>query len=159
MPYRNKTYICFDADTDMWAYAFMKGWKANDRIDFDFQNAHDLNVLRPDSNEQTVKAKLRERLKAAKILMVLIGEKTKNLHRFVRWEQEVALELGIPIVAVNLNKTNGLDYNLCPPVIRDELVLHIPFSLEDCKWAIDNWPGRYIVHKNNKQSGPFKLKG
>ena len=157
MPYRNKTYICFDADSDMWAYAFMKGWKANDRIDFDFENVHDLNVLRPDSNEQTVKAKLKERLKAAKLLMVLVGENTKNLHRFVRWEQEVALDLGIPIVAVNLNKTSGLDYNLCPPINRNELVLHIPFTLEACKWAIDNWPQHHSIHNLAGRRAPFKL--
>lgn len=47
---RNKTYICFDADTDMWAYKFMKGWKALDNIDFDFDNAHELNNLRDGSH-------------------------------------------------------------------------------------------------------------
>ena len=30
MAYRNKTYVAFDGDNDMWAYAYMKGWKQND---------------------------------------------------------------------------------------------------------------------------------
>jgi hypothetical protein len=30
MSYRNKTYVIFDGDNDMWAYAYMKGWKANE---------------------------------------------------------------------------------------------------------------------------------
>ena len=88
---RNKTYVCFDADTDMWAYGYMKGWKALDHIDFDFDNAHELNNLRDGSTEETIKPKLRERLKFTKVMLVLVGEKTKNLHRFVRWEQVRAL--------------------------------------------------------------------
>jgi len=34
--YRNKTYIIFDGDKDMWAYVYMKGWKKNEHIDFIF---------------------------------------------------------------------------------------------------------------------------
>lgn len=148
MAYRNKTYICFDADTDMWAYGYMKGWKANDNIDFDFYDAHDLNNIRDDSEEEAIKKKLRERLNSAKLLIVLIGEKTKNLHRFVRWEQEVALSMGIPIVAVYLNKSVKKDDNLCPPIIRDELVLHVPYKLATVRWSIDNWPANHAQLKS-----------
>ena len=27
MSYRNKTYVIFDGDKDLWAYAYMLGWK------------------------------------------------------------------------------------------------------------------------------------
>ncbi len=154
---RNKTYICFDADTDMWAYARMKGWKALDNIDFDFDNAHELNNLRDGSTEQTIKPKLRERLNNTKIMLVLVGENTKNLHRFVRWEQEVALAMGIPIVAVYLNGSKERDTNICPPIIRDELVLHIPYKLATCRWAIDNWPVLYTKYKQNKETDAYNL--
>lgn len=106
MSYKNKTYVIFDGDNDMWAYAFMKGWKVNEKVDFNFFDAHDLNNLRDGSSEQTVKRKLRERLASAKQAVVLIGEHTRYLYRFVRWELEQAIELNIPIVAVNLY--NGL---------------------------------------------------
>jgi hypothetical protein len=137
--YRNKTYVCFDADTDMWAYRFMKGWKNNDRIDFDFHDAHDLNNLRDGSSEATIKAKLKERMKSTKLLIVLVGEKTKNLHRFVRWEMDIAINLDIPIIAVYLNGSKGIDITVCPPIIRNELVLHIPYKQVAIKWGIDNW--------------------
>jgi hypothetical protein len=42
MAYRNKTYVIFDADNDMWAYGYMKGWKSNENLDFNFHDAHDL---------------------------------------------------------------------------------------------------------------------
>ena len=154
---RNKTYICFDADTDMWAYKFMKGWKALDHIDFDFDNAHELNNLRDGSSEQTIKPKLRERLKYTKIMLVLVGDNTKNLHKFVRWEQEVALSMGIPIVAVYLNGSKSRDNSVCPPIIRDELVLHIPYKLATCRWAIDNWPSLYQSHKQKGETGAYNL--
>lgn len=45
MPYRNKTYVAFDADTDMHYYRIMQAWKEHDHIDFDFHNAHEMNNL------------------------------------------------------------------------------------------------------------------
>lgn len=38
-------YVAFDGDNDKWAYGFMKGWKTNDRVDFDFEDAHDLDEM------------------------------------------------------------------------------------------------------------------
>jgi len=46
MSYQDTTYIIFDGDKDCWAYARMKGWKALENIDFDFQDAHDLRNIR-----------------------------------------------------------------------------------------------------------------
>ena len=131
----------------MWAYKFMIGWKNHDHIDFDFYNAHDLNVLRLASSEETIKAKLRERMKNAKLLVVLIGDSTKNLFRFVRWEMEIARTLGIPIVAVYLNKSKKMDPDVCPDILKNELVLHIPYKQAAIKWAIDNWIDYHASHK------------
>lgn len=54
MSYRNKTYVIFDGDNDMWAYAFMKGWKTNDRIDFDFYDAHDIRPLTSKATKRSI---------------------------------------------------------------------------------------------------------
>jgi hypothetical protein len=32
------TYVIFDGDNDRWAYAYMRGWKVNDRVEFDFRD-------------------------------------------------------------------------------------------------------------------------
>ena len=133
----------------------MKAWKANDNIDFNFYNAHDLNNLVDTSSEESIKRKLRERHKNAKLFVVLVGEKTKNHRKFVRWEMEQALKLGLPIVAVNLNKINGIDKDLCPAIIRDELVLHIPFKQSVKTRAIDNWPDEFKSLKAKGKSGPY----
>ncbi len=138
-------YVVFDGDNDKWAYAYLNGWKENKNIDFNYQNAHDLDTMTGQAqNEQYVKSKLRERMKKSSVVLVLVGEKTKNLHKFVRWELELALELGLPIIAANLNKTNGKDDDLCPVIIRGKAcVVHIPYTLEAIKYGMRNFPRFY----------------
>ena len=147
MSYRNKTYVIFDGDNDMWAYAYMKGWKKNENIDFNFHDAHDLNTLTAYASEEHVKRKLRERFSSAKQAVVLIGDNTKNLYRFVRWEMEVAQRLDLPIIAVNLNGKRRYDSDLCPPILRDEYVVHISFKAKIIKYALDNFPSEYHSRK------------
>lgn len=138
-------YVVFDGDNDKWAYAYMNGWKANKNIDFDYQDAHDLdNMTARARGEQYVKSKLRERMKNSTAVVVLVGEKTRNLYKYVRWELELALELGLPIIAANLNKTNGQDEERCPAIIRNRAcVVHIPYTLQALKYAMTNFPGFY----------------
>lgn len=157
MAYRNKTYICFDADNDMKYYNLMKAWKENDNIAFNFHNAHEINNLRDGSSEGQIKKKLRERLKDTKVLVLLIGEKTKNLYRYVRWEIEWAIENDIPIIAINLNKNKSQD-ELCPPILRDELAIYIPFGQKIIDYALNNWPTRHAKHKKDGDTGAYYYK-
>lgn len=153
MSYRNKTYVIFDGDEDMWAYRFMRGWKANENIDFNFFDAHDLKPLTDRAREDTVKGRLKERLGGTKQVIVLVGEKTKNLYRFVRWELETCIDLNIPIIAVNLNGLRSRDRDLCPPIIRDEYVVHIPFKLKIIQYALDNFPSEFH-QRSQSDKGP-----
>ena len=158
MSYRNKTYVIFDGDNDIWAYRFMKGWKANDKINFDFHDAHDLKPLTDQAGEVTVKRRLRERFSNAKQVIFLMGDSTKNLYRFVRWELQVTLGLDIPIIAVNLNGQRSCDIELCPAIIRDEYVVHVSFKMAIIKYALDNFPPFY--HKRDVDAkGPLHYKG
>lgn len=139
MAYRNKTYAIFDGDKDMWAYAYMKGWKANRHIDFDFYDAHDIQKMPRAQDEAYVKAGLRERLRNTKQAIVLCGESTKNLYRFVRWEIETCLEKGIPIVVANLNKRRSYDPERCPPILNGRGAMHVAFGARIIKFALDNY--------------------
>jgi len=156
MAYTNKTYVCFDADTDMHYYNLMKAWKENDRFAFDFHNAHEINNLRDGSSEATIKAKLRERLKNTKVLIILIGANTRNLYKYVRWEIEYALENNIPIVAVNLNGTRHKDDNLCPPILRNELAMHVSFGHKIINHALNQWPEQHANLKRENKSGDYR---
>lgn len=158
MAYANKTYVCFDADTDILYYRLMTAWKENDKIEFNFHNAHEINNLRDGSSEETIKAKLRERLKNTKVLVVLIGANTKNLYKYVRWEIEWAIENDIPIIAVNLNKKKVMDDTLCPPILKDKLAIHIPFGQKIMDYALNNWPESYENHKKKGDTGAYTYK-
>jgi hypothetical protein len=157
MGYRNKTYVIFDGDNDMWAYRFMRGWKANERVDFDFFDAHDLQPLTDRASEETVKRTLRGRLSNTKQAILLIGEQTKTLYRFVRWEIDTCLDLEIPIIAVNLNGKRTIDRNLCPPILREELVVHVSFKLAIIRHALDRFPQTY-EDSDPDDDGPLHYK-
>jgi hypothetical protein len=148
-------YVAFDGDNDKWAYAFMKGWKTNDKVDFDFDDAHDLDSMTARAQgEAYVKAKLKERLKNSGSLVVIVGEKTKNLFKFVRWEIETAIEIGLPIIVTNLNNKTQKDDNLCPPILRDACAIHIPFKKDAIKHALATWPnGYWALSAEEKKKG------
>jgi hypothetical protein len=154
MAYRNKTYICFDGDNDMRYYCMMQAWKDNDNMDFNFHNAHDLNTARDSSQEESIKRQLRERFANSKLFIVLIGEKTKHLTKFVKWEMEVALRLDLPIVGVNLNKSRRQD-DRCPPTIEDQLAVYVPFGQKIITHAMDNWPTSHKKYREQGKTGAF----
>ncbi|MDP9628730.1 UNVERIFIED_ORG: hypothetical protein J2W85_000778 [Ensifer adhaerens] len=157
MAYRNKTYICFDGDTDMKYYRLMTAWAENQNFSFDFHNAHDLNSARDSSQEESIKRQLRERFANSKLLVVLIGNNTRYLTKFVKWEMEVALRLNLPIVGVNLNNSRTKD-DLCPPTIRDELAVYVPFGAKIVEHAMANWPASHLAYTKEGKKGPYYYK-
>jgi hypothetical protein len=132
----------------------MKAWKENEHHAFNFHNAHEINNLRDGSSEATIKAKLRERLKNTKVLVVLIGEKTANLYKYVRWEIEYAIENDIPIIGVNLNKNRKED-DFCPPIMKQALVVYVSFNQKILNHALNNWPSSHAFYKKEGKSGPY----
>lgn len=142
MAYQNKTYIVFDGDSDMYYYRLMTAWKAHDGFSLNFHNAHDLNTARDSSQEESIKRQLRERFANSKLVVVLIGASTKYLTKFVKWELEVALRLGLPVIGVNLNQSRAMD-DRCPPTIRDQLVVYTAFNHNIIKHAMDHWPDEF----------------
>jgi hypothetical protein len=82
---------------------------------------------------------------------VLIGEHTRHLHKFVRWELDIALELFLPIVGVYLNGARGIDIDRCPPILKEAYVVHLPFKAAIVQYALDHFPSDYA---NRTETGP-----
>lgn len=158
MTYRNKTYVCFDGDSDIHYYRLMQAWHQSDHTPFSFYNAHDLNIARDSSYESSIKAQLRIRLANTKIFIVLIGEQTRYLYKFVRWEMEQAISMQLPIVAVNLNGLRQQDSDRCPPVIRNELALHISFRAAVLQEALETWPISDARLRREGRTDPYFFK-
>lgn len=157
MSYKNKVYVSFDADNDIRYYWLMKAWKQNDGINFNFYDAHDINN-NYDKSEESIKAALMERFRNTKVFVLLVGEHTKYLYRFVRWEIEQAIKRNLPIIVVNLNGKRSCDYSLCPALVRDELAVHISYNAKIFQHALENWPNSYEKHKLNGDDGPYYYK-
>lgn len=155
MAYRNKTYVCFDGDTDMSYYRLMQAWHQNDNSTFSFYNAHDINTARDGSQEQSIKRQLRERLLNTNIFVVLIGANTRYLIKFVKWEMEQALSLGLPIIGVNLNGLRQQDMERCPPTIREALAVYVSYNPKIMQHALENWPNSASNLRQQGKSGAY----
>lgn len=152
MAYRNKVYVSMDADNDLHYYYLMKAWKQSDNSTFKFYDAHDINNIF-DKSEESIKAGLMERFRNTKIFVLLVGEHTRYLHKFVRWEIEQAIQRGLPCIVVNLNGKRQRDDDRCPPIIRDELAIHISFNSRILEYALEHWPSKHQKYCNeNKKS-------
>jgi hypothetical protein len=84
--------------------------------------------------------------------VVLIGQNTKFLTKFVKWELEVALKLGLPIIGVNLNESRRKD-DRCPPAIRDELVAYTTFNHNIIQHAMDTWADEFHGLRKSGETG------
>ena len=153
MSYRNKTYIALDYELDNRYYNAMKMWKANPRLTFNFYNAHEGRKIREWSSEAAIRAGLRDRMDDSKLLIVLVGEKTK-WSPYVRYEIELAMKAGLPIIAANINGTNGLDATNCPTALRDALCVHVPYGQKTIEYAMEHWPGGHEELTRKGVEGP-----
>jgi hypothetical protein len=158
MSYQNKTFVSFDGDSDIHYYRLMTAWKQNDKLPFNFYNAHDLNTARDWSSEESIKAQLAERLRNSKMFVLLVGENTRYLRKFVLWEIEQALKRGLPIIAVNLNGRRFMDSDRCPPILAGALAVHLSFNAAIVQHALENWPATDASCRAAGKSGPYYYK-
>jgi len=145
MPYRNKLYVAFDGDEDMSSYRLLEAWRDNENIDFNFYDAHDLNVARDSSLSDSIKAQLRERMLNSKAMLLLVGARTKYLRNFVPYEIKLARRLDIPIVVANIDGQRGYDGDRCPAAVTENQIntVHVSFQPKIIKHALDNFPNQY----------------
>jgi len=145
--YRNGTYIAFHADgtnqpgkSDIDYYNLMKAWTAKSDDDFTMINSHDkTSAVRDSSKRVTLRARLLERLKNSKNMVLIIGKTTKNDTDWVPFEVAQAIDtFKIPIIAAYTDYTSILAPSelraLWPSALAQRIanqtahVIHIPFK-------------------------------
>jgi hypothetical protein len=156
MSYRNKTYAAF-ASEDIHCYRLMEAWRENEKIDFNFYDAHDLYISRDTSKPATIKRNLRERLKNAKQI-VLLGSKTGKKKgsdgtSFLAHEVKVIIEFNLPVVVANLDGDRNIDRSYIPrPFLdADYYTLSVSFQPAIIKHALDDYAPAYA---SSSKSGP-----
>jgi hypothetical protein len=147
MAYRNGTYIAFHADgtnqpgkSDIDYYNLMKAWSAKTDDDFSMINSHEkTSAVRDTSKRDTLRARLLERLRNSKNMVLIIGETTKNDTDWVPFEIAKAIDnYEIPIIAAYTDYCPVLEpakfWPLWPKALADRInnktasVIHIPFK-------------------------------
>lgn len=144
----SRVFVGFSS-TDKQYYDFMKGWKANGKMDFDFINMQIPVALRS-NDEAYIKRAIRDRITNAGTFIQLIGEDTRSKHKYVRWEAEVAIEKNCRLICININGSRTID-DRCPPILKDKGAIFVPFKAKIVKHSLDNfkkhddddwnWPG------------------
>jgi hypothetical protein len=142
MAYKNKAYVSMDADSDLKYYYLMKAWKQSDHSSFNFYDAHDINNIY-DKSEESIKAGLQERFRESKVFLLLVGDSTRYLYKYVRWEIEQAIKRELPIIVININGTRTRDDIKCPPIVKNGLAIHVSFNAKILEYALEHWPASH----------------
>jgi hypothetical protein len=149
MPYRNKTFVSF-ASEDIHYYRLMCAWKENAKFDFDFYDAHDINVARDSSQAETINRRLRERLTNTKQVVMLIGDVTRrkatNPNTFVYYEARTILRLDLPVVFANVNRSRVAQSDRIPEVLLGPYTISTSFGPTIIKYALDHFPEDYSAN-------------
>jgi hypothetical protein len=160
MSYRNKTYVAF-ASEDIGKYRMMQAWKASERIEFDFFDAHDLFIARDTSTPETIKRNLRERMKNAK-QVVLLGSKDGKRKggdgaSFLAYEIEVIIEFNLPVVVVNLDQDRNVDENYIPdPLLTVKYyTLSVSYQPKIIMHALNGYATSFAT---SDKKGPYQYK-
>lgn len=153
MAYRNKTFVSF-ASEDIHCYRMMCAWRQNEKIDFDFHDAHDLNKALDTSQPDTIRRRLRERLANTKQVALLVGDDTRAIagrpSRFIHYEVEVIHRLDLPVVFINLNGSRGVQSQRLPRLLADQYTISVSFQPAIIRYALDEFVDGYAQGKTTK---------
>jgi len=166
MAYRNGTYIAFHAegtnvptDSDIKYYNLLKMWTAKKDDDFSIIDSHEKTAaVRDSSKRETLRARLKTRLKSSKHLLLIIGKTTKNDTDWVPFEIRYAVDdCDLPVIAAYVDYEYILDpaalEDLWPAALKKRIndesarVIHIPFKKKPIAAAIKKYD------MNNKPKG------
>jgi hypothetical protein len=161
MAYRNGTYVAFAADgnidftkSDIKYYNLLKGWNLMKKRTFRFINPHEKGPqLRGESQADTIKRTLRERLNSSKRFILLVGDTTRLDDDFVPYEIIYAIDTcKLPVIVVYVNYKNRITgscpqslKNLLPKALKDRMdnnsvkTIHIPFRERIINKAIEDY--------------------
>ena len=150
----NKVYVCFDGDNDFNYFRVMQEWKRSHNINFIYAHGQNLRSLHLRGSEREIKDGFKKQIQSATAFVVLIGESTRYLSKYVYWEMEQAIALDKPIIGVNLNGLRYQDTERCPPIIIDKLAVHISFNAIILQEALVTWPMYHATFRQQGKSGP-----
>lgn len=169
MPYRNGTYVAFDAlgetnpaKSDFRYYSTINAWSKGTNIDFRYVNSHEKTyAVRDNSSRETLEARIRKRLSLSRNCLIILSEETRKKGSMLSYEIERAVDTyKIPLIVTH----TGYDCILAPGALSsrwpDALeqrirsdsarAIHIPFK----RGAILDAIAQFTVQKGGLE-GPL----
>lgn len=171
MTNRTGTYVAFvgcgetdPTKSDIKYYNLLKKWKKNKNIDFSFTDSHDKTYkVKDESSDETLKKRLKERLKLSKNFLLIITDKTKKYYTDnLNFEIATAMELELPFIITypcfeseEYLAEEDIEYNLSelwPEKLKKIIeknkikAIHISFKLEQIKESIN----RFTINNNEE---------
>jgi hypothetical protein len=156
--YRNKTYVAF-ASEDIHCYRLMEAWRDNDKIEFEFFDAHDLYISRDTSKSETIKRNLSERMKNAKQFILLGSADAKRKggdgRSFLAHEVSTMISLNLPIVIANLDGKRTVDQTVIPKPLLDAsyYTVSVSFQPKVIMHALDHYAAEFA---SSTKKGPHQ---
>lgn len=100
---RQRVFISYDHDEDARYKYLLRAWNANGEFEFDMQETSPARQINS-TTDYVIRSALTRKLKAADVLLVIIGKHTHKSH-WIRWEIEraQAADVNLAIVAVKLD--------------------------------------------------------
>ncbi|MFS7872557.1 TIR domain-containing protein [Streptomyces asiaticus] len=142
MAYRNKTYVAF-ASEDIHCYRLMEAWRDNKHIDFNFHDAHDINIALDTSQSETIRRRLGERLSNTKQTIVLLSDMTRpkaaKPSSFLYYEIEAIKRRNLPVVFVNLKGSRSVERARIPKSLAEHYSINVSFQPGIIKFALDKY--------------------
>lgn len=158
MAYKNGTYVAFNGygttdptESDIKYYNLLKAWAESDNIDFSFSNSHEkTSQVSDESKLSTLKARLQERLRNSKNMLLIITEHSAINRGLLNWEIEQAITVyNLPIIVAytghNIMQTPTYFSSLWPKKLKEYIdkkvarTIHIGFTKESIKKAINDF--------------------
>lgn len=142
MAIRTRTYIAADFDHDKDAVDILYKWKNDGRLEFDFNDAHELTQAQDSSLPCSIKSSLKQRMDISKTFVLIVGNHTNSITKgscqycgsynswteacarghsadyrsYIEYECDKAVEAGINIIV--LYKSTVVDRSKCPEAVR-----------------------------------------
>jgi hypothetical protein len=146
MANRTGTYVAFDGlgetdptSSDFRYYGTIQAWSKNSNIEFNFINSHDKTyAVRDSSLKATLYARIQERLRASKNMLVILTKDTRYIGSVLSYEIEQAIDnYKIPLIIAypgysTICNVDNLS-NLWPKALAERIAntgieaIHIPF--------------------------------
>jgi len=168
MANRTGTYVAFDGlgqtdptKSDFRYYSTIQAWDAHKHIDFRFVNSHEkTDAVRDTSKRATLEARIQERLRASKNMLVVLSPQTRKTGSMLTYEIEQAIDVyKMPLIVTYVDHQVILYPRLLsgywPNALSSRIangtgsMIHIPFAKDPIMDALP----RFTVNGERPRGG------